>query len=287
MPRRQIRFARTAVAAVAGVAAALVLTLSSGSSASSIADFTGHWSLVDHVVSGPETGEDYPWSGDWTQTGSELTGTGGYTIVGSVSGSTANFKTTSGGKYVATFHLTMSADGKSLSGSAEDNEGRSFTVTATGAGKPATEEPAKTTTSIETPKPPEAPKPPSSKPPLLPHVDPSKITGRIQSISGRNVSVVREGKRYAVEKNSELQTGDVVETGTGTFAALEFSIGGRVGINRESKVTMTGEREVTDGKPSGPRATIERGTVWVKPDSKSRKEPIEIQTNGGVMGIKG
>jgi hypothetical protein len=130
--------ARGSVTAVALALAAIVLVVSSTSSAATTAaNFTGHWSLVDHITAGPETGQDFPWQGDWTQNGSQLTGTGGYTIVGTVSGSTVSFTTTSGGAYVATFHLTMSADGKSLKGTAKDNEGRSATVTATGAGVPA------------------------------------------------------------------------------------------------------------------------------------------------------
>ncbi len=120
--------------AVAAVLTGLLAT--SSASAAENADFTGTWSLIDHVVSGPQQGNDYPWQSTWTQNGTQLTGTGGYSIVGSVSGSVATFTTASGGVYVATFRLTMSADGKRLTGTAEDNQGRKFTVTGSGNGTP-------------------------------------------------------------------------------------------------------------------------------------------------------
>jgi hypothetical protein len=107
---RRILVASLAVAA--GTSASLIA--GGVGSAATNADFTGSWSLVDHVTAGPNQGQDYPWQGSWTQNGSQLTGTGTYSISGSVSGSTATFTTTSGGSYVATFHLTMSADGSRL-----------------------------------------------------------------------------------------------------------------------------------------------------------------------------
>ena len=263
--------------AAALVVSALVLIAGSSSSASTNADFTGHWSLVDHVTAGKNQGSDYPWEGDWTQNGSELTGTGGYSIVGSVSGSIASFTTTSGGAYVATFELTMSMDGKSLTGTATDTEGRTFSVTGSGAGKPAT--PEKPPTS-------ETPKSPSSNLPRLPDGDPDKVTARMQSIAGPNLTVIRNGVRYAAGENVLLQPGDTIETGKGTHAAVEFLIGGRVGINDNTQIEMTAEREVVDHDVGPKRAIVKKGSIWVKPDTEGTV-PLQIQTNGGTTGIKG
>lgn len=273
--------ARGSIAVVVLAVSAIVLIVSSSSTASTNADFTGHWSLVDHVTSGPNQGQDFPWEGDWTQAGSALTGTGGYSIVGSVSGSTASFTTTSGGAYVATFKLTMSSDGKSLTGTASDTEGRSFSVTGAGDGKPATP---------ETPKSPETPAPPKSPSPKLeqlPGVDPGKATGRIQSIVGPNFTVIRDGKRYAASQDSLLQTGDILETGKDTRAAVEFLIGGRAGMNTDTQIVMADERSVVDGEVGTKRAILKEGSIWVKADAKTLKHPLEIQTNGGTLGIKG
>ncbi len=253
-----------AIAIVTALAGLLVAGRVTSASAAENADFTGTWSLIDHVVSGPQMGNDYPWTATWTQDGTHLTGTGGYSITGSVSGSVATFTTTSGGAYVATFRLTMSADGTKLTGTAEDNQGRKFTVTGSGNGKPAT----------------------SDKPPKLPEIDPSTAKGRILDIKGNNVTVIREGRRYSVDKNTLLRSGDIIETGDNTLLTLEFLIGGRVGINRNARVEITGDREVTDSSTGPRKLTLQRGSMWARPSS-SGNHPLEIQTNGGTLGMRG
>lgn len=292
----KVRVALASVLALLGFGMAVAAT----TDASTDADFTGSWSLIDHVTAGPQQGNDYPWQGTWTQSGSHLTGTGGYTIDGTVSGSTATFVTTSGGSYVATFILTMSDDGKSLSGTATDNGGRSFSVTGTGNGKPATTDtttstatsnttttPANTTTTDTTPAPP--------KLPPLPAIDPAKATGRVQAVKGSDFTVIRDGKRYSASKNTNLQVGDTIETGKNTIVAVEFLIGGRVGINELAQVTLTGDRN-TDSRSTGPRkVTVTKGAMWVNESDRDHSGtynglpyyPLEITTNGGVAGIRG
>lgn len=76
-------------------------------------------------------------------------------------------------------------------------------------------------------------------------------------------------------------------TDANTVAALEFLIGGRVGINKGSDVEIVDERSVADGKTPVKRIVLKKGGLWVKADAKQLKQPLEIQTNGGVMGIKG
>ena len=183
----------------------------------------------------------------------------------------------------------MSADGKSLSGTATDTEGRSFSVTGSGAGKPASGKPAdpEKPATPEKSATPETPKSTTSKLPLLPVIGPRKATSRMQSIAGPNLTVIRYGKRYAADQGSLLQTGDIIETGKGTVAAVEFLIGGRVGMNTETQVEMTGEREVDDHGVGPKRAILKEGSIWVKADAKTLRQPIEIRTNGGTMGIKG
>jgi len=283
---------RTLLASLAVAAVICTLLIAGGvGSAATNADFTGSWSLVDHVTAGPQQGQDYPWQGNWTQNGTQLTGTGGYSISGSVSGSTATFTTTSGGSYVATFHVTMSADGKSLTGDATDNGGRTFSVTGSGNGKPPAPDPPTTTT---TPPTSTTPVPPSTLP-KLPAIDPREATGRMQSIAGANFTVIRDGKRYAATKDSLLQIGDILETGKDTVAAIEFAIGGRVGINRNTKVEIAGERKVTSSR-TGPREVIlHEGRMWVNESTRPHQDPtsglppgmLEITTNGGVTGIRG
>jgi hypothetical protein len=80
-----------------------------------------------------------------------------------------------------------------------------------------------------------------------------------------------------------LQKGDVVGTDGNTLLALELALGGRVGVNSGSEVQLTGERTV--GSTTTDSFKLSKGGMWAR--CGELKEPLEIQTNGGVMGIKG
>lgn len=268
----------------------LLVSLAAGAaiSAAGDADWTGHWSIVDHCTGGPCSGSTYYWEADFVQTGGTLTGTGVYTVQGTAAGASATFSATGYGGYVAQFHITMSSDGKSLSGTATDTQGQSFTITGSGSGKPPTTTTTPTTTTPTTTTP---TSPTNELPPLPPATNP---TARMQSIvsdgprgTKHPVKVRRGGKDYAASENSTLQTGDSLTTDDQTIAALEFLIGGRVGINKDTNIVMVNERAVKDGDVSLKRAILKNGSLWLKADANTLKQPIEIQTNGGVMGIKG
>jgi hypothetical protein len=267
-------------------------------SAAGDANWTGHWSLIDHCTGGLCSGQSYAWEVDLVQTGGTLTGTGGYSVQGTASGTSASFTATGCCAYTAQFHLTMSADGKSVTGTATDSQGQSFTITGTGSGTPAdTPTPTPVTTPTPTPVTTPAPTPvttpapgSSELPPLPPATNP---TARMQSLvsvgpkgSKPGVTVRRDGKDYAASVNSTLQTGDFVTTDDHTLAAAEFLIGGRVGINKSTDIEMVNERSVADGRISLKRAILKNGSLWLKADAKALKQPIEIQTNGGILGIK-
>lgn len=92
---------------------------------------------------------------------------------------------------------------------------------------------------------------------------------------------------YPVSLNTTGYVKDHYITDKNTVAALEFLIGGRVGINRDTDIEIVNERSVSDKNVGTKRIKLKNGSLWIKADAKALKQPIEIQTNGGVMGIKG
>lgn len=97
----------------------------------------------------------------------------------------------------------------------------------------------------------------------------------------------QDSKPFPVTINTTGYIKDHYITDQNTVAALEFLIGGRVGINKNTDIEIVNERSVADGKTPVKRVILKNGALWVKADSAKMKERMEIQTNGGVMGIKG
>lgn len=92
---------------------------------------------------------------------------------------------------------------------------------------------------------------------------------------------------FPVSVNTTGYIKDHFKTDPNTLAALEFLIGGRVGINKDTEIEIVDAKSVADANVSVKRIIMKNGSLWVKADAKALKQPIEIQTNGGVMGIKG
>lgn len=89
----------------------------------------------------------------------------------------------------------------------------------------------------------------------------------------------REGKGpWAAYVTMDSRTHDQLRTDANTMAALELDLGGRVAIRPDSHIEILSERSVKTLK-------VTQGGVWVK--CGQMKESLEIQTTGGVMGIKG
>ena len=80
--------------------------------------------------------------------------------------------------------------------------------------------------------------------------------------------------------------GDKLTTSPAIVASVEFVLGGRVGINHSSAVIVK-ERSVIDDPASisWKRVVLRKYGMWAK--ATNLREPLEIQTNGGVIGIKG
>jgi len=89
--------------------------------------------------------------------------------------------------------------------------------------------------------------------------------------------------RFSVASvGDQLEVGDVIKTSPDTVAAIQFVLGGRVGVNAGSAVKIVSERAVTDYEHNY-RAMF-RG-AWSH--LSHQNDPVMIQTNGGVLGIKG
>ncbi len=99
------------------------------------------------------------------------------------------------------------------------------------------------------------------------------------------LEVFRDGKWSAARTDMNVHIGDKLRTDDNTTAGFEFAIGGRVGINKNSTVTVTGERSSKADDSNRTKIVLDKGGMWAKCDKL--KEPLEIQTGGGVTGIKG
>ena len=128
---------------------------------------------------------------------------------------------------------------------------------------------AVTIRTIGAPPPPELP--PASDANTRPVDAKSTKTGRT-NFGG--VTITRDGQRYRMTSTSQLRTGDVISTNGETVLTLEFAIGGRVGLSPGASVRILGDRQIENLG----------GTTTARP---SIDQPLEIQTNGGTMGIRG
>lgn len=93
--------------------------------------------------------------------------------------------------------------------------------------------------------------------------------------------------------NMPLYIGDIIYNGGSIISAIEFFIGGRAGINQQMVVSINSERTIRSyrytEKAYELMTTIYDITIGLIPlmGRKLPERPLEIQTNGGVMGIKG
>ncbi len=94
-----------------------------------------------------------------------------------------------------------------------------------------------------------------------------------------------DSKWYQAFLGTEGYVADHFKTDAKTVAALEFAIGGRVAISRDTEIEVISERSVN--AISAPQRVVMRsGHLWMK-SVRPLARPLEIQTNGGTLGIKG
>lgn len=115
--------------------------------------------------------------------------------------------------------------------------------------------------------------------------NPSHFTER--RAPSTKLEIFRDGKWSTARDDMNLHIGDKLRTDEITETSFEFAIGGMIGIKKDSFVIVTGENSASGKEDASNRAKIllDKGAAWAKCQKLS--EPLEIQTNGGVMGIKG
>lgn len=137
--------------------------------------------------------------------------------------------------------------------------------------------------------------PPPAPLPPLPAPTPDKLTARLAdaapAVKGRargEIVVTRGGQKFSITEAGGLQVGDRITTDRNTVLMIEFSIGGQVGVNANTTIEIVGERSVKDASPfSASRLVKKTASLWVKADAKRLSQPLEVQTSGGVTGIRG
>ncbi|MBX3168907.1 MAG: FecR domain-containing protein [Candidatus Eremiobacteraeota bacterium] len=94
-----------------------------------------------------------------------------------------------------------------------------------------------------------------------------------------------DSKWYQAFLGTEGYLADHFKTDAQTVAALEFAIGGRVAISRDTEIEVLSERSV-NAISASQRVLMRSGHLWMR-SARPLARPLEIQTNGGTLGIKG
>ena len=102
---------------------------------------------------------------------------------------------------------------------------------------------------------------------------------RVTKISEKGrLDYVRDGRKFQAYIDMKDFVNDVLITDANTFGSIEFFTGGQIGINKNSQIEITSANQVNT-------INIKSGGIWSK--MATQKQPLQIRTSSGVMGIKG
>lgn len=92
------------------------------------------------------------------------------------------------------------------------------------------------------------------------------------------------GKKERAKPGVILRIGDSITTVGDSQMAIEFAVGGKIGINSGSTIKITGFRSAID--EGGNILQIDAGYVWAKFNEK-KKKPLIFRTRNTCLGIRG
>jgi hypothetical protein len=130
----------------------------------------------------------------------------------------------------------------------------------------------------------------------LPEPEGQSATGRVRDLANLRTrggpvggSIRRGDQTYTLSENSVLQTGDVITTDANTALEIEFVIGGRAGVAPGQTIEMVSERHArlhaSPGRVARTMASL-GVEIYTQDLTRQLKQPLEIQTNGGILGIR-
>lgn len=112
----------------------------------------------------------------------------------------------------------------------------------------------------------------------------TEYVAKVMGIDGSSLTTNRrtEGRWFQAYSGMKSYLTERLRTGEQTSAMLEFAIGGRAGINRNTEIEIVGLRDV---ETVGNKIVVKTGTMWAKIDKQKKR--LQIQTAGGVIGVEG
>jgi hypothetical protein len=116
---------------------------------------------------------------------------------------------------------------------------------------------------------------------------PKGAVAMVVEVNGGQLFRRRKGKTKRIRFRDFVQPGDVIWLEGKGQVAIEFITGGRAGFVGDRAILVLSENQVKDitNGPAYERPLKTALHVWKK--ISQRKEPLEVETAGGVMGIKG
>lgn len=113
----------------------------------------------------------------------------------------------------------------------------------------------------------------------------TKEVARVDSIEGSKGLSMKKGDKGAWTTalvNTMAAVGDHLKTDAKTEATLEFLLGGRANLDTGTEIAILNSK---DAKVVAQTVQLNSGSIWAQFDKQ--KSPVQIQTAGGVMGIRG
>ena len=126
-------------------------------------------------------------------------------------------------------------------------------------------------------------------------IDPNLLAGKItvvQYADRKRTGTPRLWvKRYntlkivRINRGDKVYVGDEITVDKDGVAGIQFTLGGRIGINQGTTAKVVSERSTA--QVDGNLCSVIRHKIDIVEHVSTQKTPVLIQTNGGVMGIKG
>jgi hypothetical protein len=130
------------------------------------------------------------------------------------------------------------------------------------------------------------PDPPRREPDDTPR-PPKGAVAMVTEVDGGQLFRNRRGRKQRIRSKDWVKPGDVIWLEGKGAASIEFITGGRTGFVGDRAILILNENQVEDITSEGPLAKPLRRSERIWKMVSERQDPLEVETAGGVFGIKG